>query len=423
MSNRYRVIVGWLLTLSLVAAACGSGGGGDPVTDASNEVPTDESTATPEPSATAAPTPAPEPSATAAPTPVPEPTATPEPPVGPVGASFVEPGPFAVGVTTISLADREIEVWYPVEPPDVTGLDTETFDALTVFPEVLQGFIPPELSGVVDTGAYRGAPPADGTFPLVVYGHGFGGYRQVATFHTVHIASYGFVVASADHLERGIAEQSLDTIGQGSFDETNTRPNAAVLDVVDTIAAVGAMAELGDRVDIEQVAITGHSAGAFQAVAAAIAEPDLIDTWISVAGGPTGEGEPDQPGLVVLAELDAVVAPDASYELFDAAAGPVRLVNIENAGHNSFTDSCQGILELGGLSSLEALIGPEQVARADDGCLDRFVPPDQAQAVMNHVTVAHLFQQFGGEDVTGSFAIETIELAAPLADFLERQGP
>lgn len=388
-----------LLAVALIASACGSGD--DPEADASNE---DAATV----EVQADPTPPP------TPTPTSQPTATPAP------VSFVEPGPYAVGVTTISLADRDVEVWYPVAPGDVTGLDPEVFDVLTVFPEQLQGFIPPELSGEVNTGAYRDVAPTNGTFPLLIYGHGFGGYRQAATFHTVHVASYGFVVASADHLERGIAEQSLDTIGQGSFDETNTRPDAGVLDVLDTIAAVGAMDELEGIVDIGRVAVTGHSAGAWQAVAAAATRPDLIDTWISVSGGVPSEGELIQPGLILLGELDVVVVPERSYGLFDIAAGPVRLVNIENAGHNSFTDACQGILELGGLASLEALIGPAQVQRAEDGCLDRFVHPDRAQAVMNHVTVAHLFEQFGGADVTGAFLRETIETAAPLADLQER---
>ena len=51
-------------------------------------------------------------------------------------------------------------------------------------------------------------------------------------------------------------------------------------------------------------------------------------------------------------------------------------MNIANAGHNSFTDSCAGIYDLGGLGMLEALIGAEQVARAEDGCKEPAIRPN-----------------------------------------------
>jgi predicted dienelactone hydrolase len=92
------------------------------------------------------------------------------------------------------------EVYYPVDPDTVAGRPSEIFDSLTVFPESLQSLIPPELSGEVDTGAVRDATPStEGPFPIVVYSHGFGGFRQVVTAHTTQLASWGFVVASTDH--------------------------------------------------------------------------------------------------------------------------------------------------------------------------------------------------------------------------------
>lgn len=413
-------VITLLAIILLLAVACGSD------TESAAGPASEQPTASPEPIAPddPPPTPMPEPTPEPTATPEPEPTATPEPTSrrAAIPATFFDPGPYAVGVTTISLADRDVEVWYPVDPAAAVGLDTEEFDTFSVFPEALQPLIPPELSGVVDTQAYRDLEPAEGTFPLLVYGHGFGGYRQVATFHTTHVASHGFVVASADHLERGIVEQTLDLLGQGSFDETNTRPDAAVQDVADTIAAVGAMPQLADRVDLDRIAVTGHSAGAGQAVRAAIALTDQIDTWVSVSGGAPSEGPLTAPGLVILGELDQVVPAEHSYELFEVAAGPVRLVNIADGGHNSFTDVCRGILDLGGIGSLSALLGEAQVARAEDGCVDRFVRPELAQGVMNHTTVAHLFEQFGGADTAGAFDRAVLDSLAVLADLRERSG-
>ena len=146
-------------------------------------------------------------------------------------ATFTERGPYAVGVTTRSLGDRDVEVWYPVDPELVDGQPTETFDALTAFPETLRAIVPLELSGEYDTLAFRDAAALPEAFPVLIYGHGFGGYRQIATHFTSHLASWGYVVVSADHLERGIAEQTLDLVGSGLFDESNSRPDAAVDDV------------------------------------------------------------------------------------------------------------------------------------------------------------------------------------------------
>ncbi|MFT5203482.1 MAG: hypothetical protein ACI9C1_002882 [Candidatus Aldehydirespiratoraceae bacterium] len=36
--------------------------------------------------------------------------------------------------TTISLSDRDVEVWYPAEPADVEGLERETYSSLEILP-------------------------------------------------------------------------------------------------------------------------------------------------------------------------------------------------------------------------------------------------------------------------------------------------
>ena len=50
---------------------------------------------------------------------------------------------------------------------------------------------------------------------MLVFSHGFGGFRQTSTFHLSHVASWGFVAITTDHLERGIAAQATGTLGGG----------------------------------------------------------------------------------------------------------------------------------------------------------------------------------------------------------------
>ncbi|MFT5266948.1 MAG: dienelactone hydrolase [Acidimicrobiales bacterium] len=370
-----------------------------------------EVASTPEPEPTAEPTTAPEPAEQA----TPAPTAAPEEP-----SLFTQRGPYAVGVVTHRMDDRYVEVWYPVDPTSVVGEPTETFDALTAFPETLRAIVPPELSGEYDTLAVRDPAALPDSFPVVIYGHGFGGYRQIATHFTGHLASWGFVVASTDHLERGIAEQTLDLVGDGLFDESNSRPDASIDDVrntIDLLATLNIEGPLAGTMDLERLAISGHSAGAFAAVQASDAEPGLIDGWISISGG-TREGiELTQPGLVIIGELDAVVPAERSYELFATSGGPRALLNVQGAGHNSFTDPCRGITDLGGLGALIALLGEEQVARAEDGCTPGSTQPEIAQAVVNHVAIAWLYNLFGLALTGNPLSTDIIAAIAPLADF------
>jgi dienelactone hydrolase len=387
--------------------------------------------------------------------------------------SYAEPGPYLSGVTTLDLGDRQAEVWYPVDPADVEGASTEIFDTLSVFPDSLKDLIPAELTGEVDTNSFRDASVSlDAPFPVVVYSHGFGGYRQVATGYTSHLASWGFIVVSTDHLERGIAAQATGAL--------QNIPGQDVRDVRRSLEALEA-SPLGVAADLDNIGITGHSAGAGTAARSAL-ELDRIDAMVSIAGGapvvtsgadigavgqiqgtglshtvevvavtevdatlsidggepvvvpidalsvPVGDdvvalsiisGEtlspgtitmerkaPEKPSLVVIAELDEVVVPASSNTLFRLLDSPRYRVEIEQAGHNSFTDSCAGIRELGGLGSLTDLLGEAQVARAEDGCTEAFVDPALANAVLGHYSVAFLRTTLGVADDSATLAVD-----------------
>jgi len=417
-----------------MASSC-AGSAGDEVDSASDGVsdsvepaPTAARTVAPtvEP-ATVVPEPTTEPTQPAA-TPTPEPSATPAPveedsPDASTPVTADLEGPYAVGVVTRMLDDRAVEIWYPVERGSVAGQQTEIFDSLDAFPEALRAIIPPELSGEYDTLAVRDAAAIAESFPVLIYGHGFGGYRQIATHFTAQVASWGYVVASTDHLERGIAEQTLDLVDGGQFDESNSRPDAAVDDVRNTISLLAELngdGDLAGSMDLDRLAISGHSAGAWAAVQAAAAEPDSIAGWISISGGTRDGLELSQPGVVIIGELDAVVAAERSYELYDAAVesgSDVLLVNIAQAGHNSFTDPCRGITDLGGLGALTALLGEEQTARAQDGCTPDALEPEIAQAVVNHVVVAWLNELFENDAPSAAVDEDAVAAVGPLSDF------
>ena len=100
-------------------------------------------------------------------------------------------GPYDVGVTTITInedTDRPLtlEVWFPVDDPADAPLNQ-----YTLIPGVYYE------SPTAVAGAELVA--AEGPFPLVVYSHGSGGLRYIASYYTEAIASYGYIVAAPDH--------------------------------------------------------------------------------------------------------------------------------------------------------------------------------------------------------------------------------
>ena len=316
-----------------------------------------------------------------------------------------------MGTTTLVLGDeadqRILEVWYPTTDEAVAGQETDQFDSGSVIPEAFRSLLPEELQSVVETNAYRDAEVASGEFPVVIYSHGFGGHRNVAIFHTVHLASWGFIVASPEHIHRNLPAQSFGT--------ARSDPEADMADIADTLAALDQT--FADTVDTSRTGVIGHSAGAGTAVRA-LAD-DRVLSAVALAGGFSGEiAGGDKPVLVISAELDETVPAQRGLELFEALTGPRRFIVLEKAGHNSFTDSCPQILSMGGLGILEPLLGAAQVARAEDGCTPDFADPAVTFAALNHLVTSQFLQELAGADapINPAFADE---IGIGLTEYLE----
>jgi len=121
-------------------------------------------------------------------------------------------------VTTLSLGDREVEVWYPADRSAADGKQRDTYhlrdwlgpaaqqalDKVVADQDLPKGTADPAR----ETEAYRDIPAGDaGPFPVVLFSHGVVSYRAASSFLTAHLASWGFVVAAPDFLERGIAAE------------------------------------------------------------------------------------------------------------------------------------------------------------------------------------------------------------------------
>ncbi len=192
-----------------------------------------------------------------------------------------QPGPYPVGITTFVLsaaADRpetKVEVWYPAAE---TGPAT-TYDALGV---------PLPAHGARDVKADATAPRR-----LVAFSHGLGGIRQQNYSMAERLASFGYVVASADH--PGTTTSELLTAAGNLKGPLLARPGT-VIAMVDALQA-GAVPGVAPRG--EDYALIGHSLGAVTAMFVAGGRID-VEAFAS-----TCAAQPHPASCDLIGDLDA----------------------------------------------------------------------------------------------------------------------
>lgn len=200
---------------------------------------------------------------------------TPEP-VGlrPDAPPYALHGPYWVGTREFVIdpdAERPIrlQVWYPALNPD--GVEEATTYAIQYKHDAVMPVIPGASNighAILDAMADKTNAP----FPLVVFSHGFSSWASHYAYLPEHLASYGFVVIAPDHLEYMDPEFLLTDLWTSSIN----RPQDIhrTLDYAETLTGPGG--DMEGTIDMEQVAVAGHSYGGYTALAAGGARYDLL---------------------------------------------------------------------------------------------------------------------------------------------------
>src|SRR5262249_47986201 len=143
---------------------------------------------------------------------------------------------------------------------------------------------------VFQTRAFRNLPPSTtGPFPVVVFSHGFGGWRSVNSSLVAGVASWGFVIGSPDYLERG-----LNAVATNSAVDSGAKDQVTTMDTLALLRAQNAQADslLARTMDPDHIAVMGHSAGGRTALDA-LADPEVdLAIGYAAAGGSTNAGKP-----------------------------------------------------------------------------------------------------------------------------------
>lgn len=290
-------------------------------------------------------------------------------------AAYVAAGPNAVGVTTVQLGDRAMEIWYPADPDDVDGLERDAYFVRDFVPAWLDELLPPEVNPPYVTDAVRDVPAATGgPYPLALFSHGFAGFRLTSTALTTHLASWGFVVIAPEYLERGLSTVLGDPMAAPRAD-TDVADEAIEAARAATSTPGG---PLEGVIDASEVFPFGHSAGGGTSLRLLARDdvPSIIPmasgiSELSLIDGSAPALPADKAVTWLAAPGDGIANIANSRTGFTYTAGPRRLVEIDRAGHNNaFTDLCE--IGDGGIAAIARATGlpiPDQLlALGDDGC-------------------------------------------------------
>jgi predicted dienelactone hydrolase len=329
--------------------------------------------------------------------------------------SFVHPGPFATGETTLHLKSdgAPVELWYPATRASVKGRRYGTYNLANWLPPALINHLPPGESVTFPSGGVRGVAVARGRYPLVVFCHGFAGFRDQSTFLTSRLASWGFVVAAPDLLDYDLtAVLSGKAAPSSPVDIAEVESTISLMSHEDskgsgTGSGTGRGRFVG-RLDMHRIAVIGHSLGGSLAEQVAAVDPQ-VRTFIGMAGASVGAlaprstsrsgNVPDKPGLLMVGTADHVVRPQMIVDAFYDMVAPKRLVMLRGAGHLAFSDICELGAGRGGLlgvaASAHITIPAQLAALASDGCQPGDLPIRVGWELIRQVVTAQLRYALG----------------------------
>jgi dienelactone hydrolase len=242
----------------------------------------------------------------------------------PVPELPVPSGDRPIGTTTVELTDLDrlarygerptaprrlvAQAWYPT-PAD--GASSAWVSEGAAFGRAVADWLElpaPLLDhlGLVRSTATEDAPIAGSEpLPVVVYVHGWGGFRSVQATLAEALASHGYVVVALDHTYGSVATRFTDgevvpidpsalptDASSDTYDEASRTLVTTFADdvrfLLDELEA-GTIPVLGDGLDLERVGLVGHSTGGGAAIDVCASDPRCatvigFDPWVEPVG-------------------------------------------------------------------------------------------------------------------------------------------
>lgn len=244
----------------------------------------------------------------------------------PVPELPIPPGPEPIGTVTIEIVDGSREelygpdpgqarrlvaqVWYPAQ--DDTALEplpwSEDWDVVAPAVSRRLGFPSWFLNHTryTESSSLPTAFIAEGAHPVVIYSHGWTGFRTIAINQIETLVSNGYIVIAPDHTYGAVATRFADgqivELDPGALPDEEVVGEAAYLaaasDLVDVFAGdvvsildeldkgvQGAFAAIADSADLTRIGVYGHSTGGGAAIKVCLEDERCdavlgLDPWV-----------------------------------------------------------------------------------------------------------------------------------------------
>lgn len=200
-------------------------------------------------------------------------------------------------------------------------------------------------------GSVRDLPPADGMFPVLAYSHCHSCVRFSMAEIAERLASHGFAVVAPDHAGNTVFDAQKGTSAplSGEYLAVRAADVRFALDVVLDAKNEAVPAALRGRFDAEKVGVFGHSYGG-ATTGLMLARDPRPKAGLSIGAPmendllpPAKMAEIKVPAMFILAREDNSISEIGNNLIrsnFKRGNPPLWLLEVEDAGHWSFSDTC-----------------------------------------------------------------------------------
>lgn len=301
----------------------------------------------------------------------------------PVPTLPVPSGPEAIGTVSFELEDVEREelygsapgsprrfmaqVWYPARPSADADPLPWSQDWDVVAPAMAEDLGFPSWflnhTRYTDSRSFGSAPVADGTFPVIIYSHGWTGFRTIAVNQIENLVSNGYMVIAPDHTYGAVATRlpgnividydpaalpDEEIVGEEAYLEagkdlvfTYADDIVTVLDALEE-GESGPFGALAASADMTRIGVYGHSTGGGAAIKVCLEEPRCdavlgLDPWVEPLPDRVIKQTTTRPGLYMRSDGWRGTANDAVLRgLAGRSENLTYWLGVEGAQHSDF---------------------------------------------------------------------------------------
>ena len=283
----------------------------------------------------------------------------------PIPKNLATAGPFSVGTSTYHWTDtsrneiysedptspREImvQIWYPADIQPAAKR-AKWLDGVGLFSKVLAEWLDlPSFSlshlGLIEATAYTDQPltasPKD--FPVLVFSHGWSGFREQNIYQTEELASQGYIVAGINHTYGAMATifpggrlvpQNPDALPENVTDEEYKQAAellgrqwaediAFTLDQLQILNSEESASTFANRLDFSRIGLFGHSTGAAAIIEFCSTDDRckaalFMDPWMAPVSDAALHASIDADFLAMFSEnWDTLSDPPKNYARYD----------------------------------------------------------------------------------------------------------